>query len=271
MQQIEMDKGELYANHLILNGTRTRRVLIDKCFIPCKVLSVRRMNNQGKVDYPTTYQTTDTAVWELYCTSGDNGIIRVNQLQPSDNGIIDIKLINGNITDWLRDVDYLTYHNFLPAGCGWDGVYSLVERKKFEKLRYVLGLGKARYKPDGCSTHLLEHIARAGVMTSAGRVCLDWRQAESYRWSGKLDINDVINKGFKQEGESHLIVLGITSDNRLKNINPQLVKRDNGQIDRQYDSSALIAEGFNRFIIVDLAEHISISRSLRKLRLIVFR
>lgn len=263
-------KKEQYANHLIINGKRTRRVLFSPYYVPLQVLCVRKSPEPTYVDHPTTYQVVDDAMWELSCTAGDNGIIRITQVGEGEFERIDLDRVNPNITDWLRDVDYLTHQNFLPAGCGWDGMYSLVERKKLEKLKYVLGLGKSRYTIKSCSREHLERIAMLATLTSGSRVCDIWKDCEKYRWGGYLTLHEVAHRDHTDANES-LVVFGVDSEEGISIINPSIRKLDDGRYVREYDDAEMMAKGFNRFIVVTAPQDFRTSQFLVSFRLIMFR
>lgn len=170
----------LFANH----APGIRQVKLDSNYEVCPVFSVRRSNSDGDPNYQTTYQAPldGNMVLRKQVGCSIQGFHLNEHKDPyahldHDQLAIAIARTPIKVIEWLLDIERMQHTNFLPVGCGWDGVYSQTEILKQNKIRRFLSPrydGVADYDPDG---EWMNDIVFETGRTSKSLINLDWNTA----------------------------------------------------------------------------------------------
>lgn len=157
------------------------------------MFSIRRSHQIGfdDPDHQTTYQDPMVGRYVIIHPN-DSEHIRVYDEQeqygvpvPRSEAQLILKNIPPIIIEWLKDSATKKHSNFLPAGYGWDGKFSVVEYKKRRRVQALFEPhgGKTNIETDWLETTLDEVCRTTGTM-----VTTNWLEADSIPEDNQLRL-----------------------------------------------------------------------------------
>lgn len=156
---------------------------MNEDFTVCDVFSIRRsvQVHTDDPDHQTTYQ--DPAIGRyVLIHPNDANYIRVYDEKErygvpvsKSEALLILKNVPETILEWLRDSNTKRHSNFIPAGYGWDGKFSVVEYKKRRRVQ-------ALFEPHGGETNIetdwLETTLDEVCRTTGTMVTTNWLEAD---------------------------------------------------------------------------------------------
>lgn len=181
-------KLKLMANHT----PDKRAVILNKYGAVAPVISAtRHKTSDGRIEIKTTYQDLERAQFVIM-TEMVRGemILKVCRYSTRDESFINIidrpdmdqfertqvlKTVSPTILNWLHNLRAGDNDNFLPAGFGWDGIYTDTEIHKGQRVRNLLiGIGER----ENMEADWIKSIIELAIPTSGRFIQTDWDSAK---------------------------------------------------------------------------------------------